>query len=232
MHERRFVESFNAAIEGFIYVLKTERNMRFHYIAALVILLLGLCFNFSLLEMFLLSATITLVLVAEMLNTTVELLVDWIGAELHPAARIIKDVGAGAVLVAALNALIVGYLLFSRKVPFEIGVVITKLRQSPWHITLISIILVLGLSVLGKVIFHKGTPLRGGMPSGHAAAAFSMWTVIVFLTTNSIITFLTFVMAFLIARHRLKDGVHTIPEVVVGGVLGVLVTTLVFQLLR
>jgi diacylglycerol kinase (ATP) len=59
-----------------------------------------------------------------------------------------------------------------------------------------------------------------------------MWTVIVFLTTNSIITFLTFVMAFLIARHRLKDGVHTISEVVVGGVLGVLVTTLVFQLLR
>jgi diacylglycerol kinase (ATP) len=74
--------------------------------------------------------------------------------------------------------------------------------------------------------------MRGGMPSGHAAIAFSMWTIIVFLTRNPIVIILAFVMAFLIARHRIKDSIHSIEEVAVGGVLGALVTTMVFQLLR
>jgi len=59
-----------------------------------------------------------------------------------------------------------------------------------------------------------------------------MWTIITFLTNNTIVMTLAFVMAFLIARHRVKDAVHTVWEVVAGAFLGVLVTTLVFQLLH
>ena len=107
-----------------------------------------------------------------------------------------------------------------------------KIGQSPWHLTFISIIVVLALTILGKVFLHSGTPLRGGMPSGHAAVAFAIWTIIVFLTNNSIVVILTFLMAFLIARHRVKDAVHTVWEVIAGSVLGVLLTTLIFQLFR
>ena len=232
MRERRFVESFNAAIEGFIYVLKTERNMRVHYMAALFFLALGIYLNFTHIELLILCVTITLVLAAEMLNTTVELVVDMIETRFHPIARIIKDISAGAVLLTSINAIIAGYIMFSRRLPFRIEEEIVRIRQSPWHLTFISLILVLGIAVIGKILFHKGTPLHGGMPSGHAAVAFAIWTIIVFLTNNSVVVILTFLMEFLIARHRVKDAVHTVWEVIVGSSLGVLLTTLVFQLFR
>lgn len=232
MQERRFVESFNAAIEGFIYVLKTQRNMRIHFLSALLIILLAIYLNFTSLEMLVLCVTITIVLGAEMVNTTVELVVDMVKTEFHPIARIIKDISAGAVLLASINAVIVGYVLFSRRMPFRIEEEVARVRRSPWHLTFISFILVLGLTIIGKLIFHKGTPLRGGMPSGHAAVAFSIWTSIAFLTNNSIVIILAFVMAFLIARHRVKDSIHNVWEVLAGAALGLLLTTLVFQLFR
>ena len=232
MQPRKFVESFNAAVEGFIYVLKTERNMRIHFLAAFFFILLGIYLSFSVREILILTTAITLVLVAEMINTAIEHIVDMIKTEFHPIARLIKDVGAGAVLLTAINAAIVGYALFARKIPFNIDAEMARIRKSPWHITFLAVLLVFGLSIMGKIIFHRGTPLRGGMPSGHAAVAFSIWTVIAFLTNNSIVVALSFVMAFLIARHRVKDAVHTFWEVLAGSILGVLVTTLVFQLLR
>ncbi len=232
MQERTFVESFNAAVEGFIYVLKTERNMRVHFLFSLFFLLLGVYLSFTYLELLALTIAITLVLATEMVNTAIEFVVDMVKSEFHPIARIIKDVGAGAVLLASINAAIVGYVLFARKIPFSIDVEMAKIKQSPWHITFIALILVFGITIIGKILFQKGTPLRGGMPSGHAAIAFSIWTIIGFLTNNSIVMALSFVMAFLIARHRIKDAVHTFWEVLAGAIIGILVTTLIFQLFR
>ncbi len=232
MQERGFVESFNAAVEGFIYVLKTERNMRLHFLSALFFILLGLYLNFSYLEMLALTITITLVLASEMINTAVELTIDILQSEFHPIARIIKDVSAGAVLLTAINAVIVGYALFSKKIPFNVETQITRIKGSPWHSTFIALIIVFGASIMGKILFHKGTPLRGGMPSGHAAIAFSIWTIIAFLTNNTIVIVLSLLMAFLIARHRLKGAVHTFREVLAGAILGILLTTLVFQIFR
>ena len=232
MQERRFVESFNAAVEGFIYVLRTERNMRIHFLAAFFFILLGIYLNFTYLELAVLSITIILVLVSEMVNTAVELIVDMIKSEFHPIARVIKDVSAGAVLLTSINAMVVGYVLFSKKFPFNIADTLMSIRHSPWHVTFMALISVFGATIIGKALSRKGTPLRGGMPSGHAAIAFAIWTVIVFLADNSVVVILTFLMAFLIARHRVKDSIHTIWEVVAGGILGLLATTLIFQLLR
>jgi len=233
MRESKLVESFNAAIEGFLYVIKTERNMRIHILFAIFILLLGIYLNFTHVEMMILAISVTLVLVAEMINTAIELIVDIIvQMEFHPIAKVIKDTSAGAVLVTVINAVIVGYMLFAGKIPFTLEEGITRLGQSPWHLTFIAIIVVLSLTILGKVTLRSGTPLRGGMPSGHSAIAFSMWTVIAFLTHSAVVMLLAFVMAFLIARHRIKDSIHTIWEVVAGAILGVLTTGLIFQLLH
>lgn len=233
MRQIKLFESFNAAIEGFFYVIKTERNMRIHFLLAIFILLLGIFLNLTSSEMMILVVAVTLVLAAEMINTAVELIVNtFVRTEYHPIARIIKDVSAGAVLLAAIGATIVGYLLFAGRFPFTIEEGIMRIGNSPWHLTFISIIIVLTLTIFGKIILHRGTPLRGGMPSGHSAIAFSIWTIIAYLTHNTIVIILAFVMAFLIARHRIKDSIHTIWEVVAGGILGVLATTLIFQLLR
>jgi diacylglycerol kinase (ATP) len=231
MRGSRFVESFNAAIEGFFYVLRTQKNMRVHVLFTILIILLGVYLNFTRVELLVLCGTITLVLATEMLNTTVELMVDMLKSEFHPLARVVKDVAAGSVLVTSVNAVVVGYVLFVRRLPFSVEDGLMNIRKSPWHITFICLILVMAFVILGKIFFHKGTPLRGGMPSGHAAIAFSMWTIIMFLTASNTIIALSFIMAFLIARHRVKDGVHTIWEVIAGAILGVLTTLVVFQLL-
>ena len=230
MQLQGFVGSFNAAVEGFIYVLRTERNMKTHFLIALLFLLLGIYLNFSAVEIAILAITITLVLVVEMINTAIELTIDMIKTEFHPIARIIKDVSAGAVLLVSINATIVGYILFVKKIPFNVDTYLINVRTSPWHMTFMALILVFGSSILGKLIFHKGTPLRGGMPSGHSAIAFAIWTIIAFFTNNSIVIALAFLMAFLIARHRVKDAVHTVWEVIAGAILGILLTTLVFQI--
>ncbi|MDD5496790.1 MAG: diacylglycerol kinase, partial [Candidatus Omnitrophica bacterium] len=209
MHERRFIESFNAAVEGFIYVLKTERNMRIHFLSAFFFILLGVYVNFTYIEMLALCVTIVLVLASEMVNTSVELIVDMIKSDFHPIARLVKDISAGAVLLTSINAVIAGYILFFRKLPFNVTQAMESIRHSPWHVTFLALIVVFGSTITGKMLSRKGTPLRGGMPSGHAAIAFSIWTIIVFLTNNSIVIVLTFLMAFLIARHRIKDSIHT-----------------------
>lgn len=232
MQIQTFIDSFNAAVEGFIYVLKTERNMRTHFLAAFFFILLGIFLNFNLWEMMALLIIITIVLVVEMVNTALELTVDMIKPEFHPIARAIKDIAAGAVLLSSLNAAIVGYMLFSSKIPFNVNTQMMNIRTSPWHMTFMALILVFGSSIIGKLLFHKGTPLRGGMPSGHSAIAFSAWTIIAFFTNNSIVIALTFLLAFLIARHRVKDAVHSVWEVIAGGILGVLLTVTLFQIFR
>ncbi|MFC1577273.1 diacylglycerol kinase [Candidatus Omnitrophota bacterium] len=232
MRERKFLESFNAAIEGVVYVIQTQRNMRVHFLATFLIVLVAIYMNFTGTELILLCVTIALVIASEVFNTAVELIVNMIQSESNPAAKVAKDVSAGAVFLTSVNAVIVGYILFSRRIAISIEDGIARLRSAPWHITFISLIIVFGLVIIGKLVFYKGELgfLRGGMPSGHAAMAFSMWTTITFLTRNEVAMALSFVMAFLIARHRIKDFVHSIWEVVAGGLLGSLITILIFQL--
>jgi len=232
MKNKTFIDSLNAAVEGFIYVMKTQRNMRIHFLLGIFVLIMGIYLDLSKTDLLFVCVAISLVLICEMINTSMELTVDLVKDAFHPLARIIKDVSAGAVFISALNALVVGYIVFSRTLTFRIEDGIYRLKQSTWHITFIALIAVLFLVVLGKVISRKGTPFRGGMPSGHSAFAFSIWTIIAFLTQEGLITVLAFVMAALIARHRVIAKIHTAWEVFVGGLLGTLATAFVFQALR
>ncbi len=232
MGKLKIVDSFNYAIEGLIYVLKSQRNMRVHFLFAVLLLLLAIYLNISKIELLILLIAIAFVLFAEMMNTAVEYTIDLASKTVNPVARIVKDVSAGAVLLSAVTGLIVVYIIFFRhlNIPFESMVI--KIKQSPWHLTFIALILVLSLVIAGKVFSHSGTPFRGGMPSGHAALAFCIWTAILFSTSNNFIIILVFVLAFFVARSRTANAIHNIWEVLSGAVLGVLATTLVFQLLK
>lgn len=227
---RETFKSFNAAFIGFILVMRTQRNMRYHFLAALFIIILSTVLNVSKLELMILALTVTLVLVTEMLNTAAENIINIVKTKYHPLAKLVKDISAAAVLTTAINALIIGYAIFSSKIPFDIGGSISRLRNSSMHLTFISLILVIGLVISGKVLFHKGTPLSGGMPSGHSALAFAMWTVIVLITKDVLVSILSFFMAFLIARSRVHRRIHTLWEVLAGAILGALVTLVVFQI--
>lgn len=232
MAKSKIVDSFNYAVEGLFYVLRSQRNMRVHFLFAIFIVLFGIYLNLTGIELLVLFIALTFVLCAEIFNTAIEFTVDLISDKINPLARIIKDIGAGAVLLAALNGLVVCYVIFSRhlNIPFESAVI--KIEESPWHITFITLIIVLSLVIAGKVILHSGTPFRGGMPSGHAAFAFAIWTAILFFTSNDVVVILAFILAFLVARSRVVSTIHNAWEAASGAAIGVLATTLVFQLLK
>ncbi|HOB11748.1 MAG TPA: diacylglycerol kinase family protein [Syntrophomonadaceae bacterium] len=104
--------SFSYAIVGIIYALVRERNMRIHFLAACAAVALGIWLDISRMEWGLLSLTITLVIAVEMVNTAVEKTVDIITGEYHPLAKAAKNVAAGAVLLTAINALVMAYIIF------------------------------------------------------------------------------------------------------------------------
>jgi diacylglycerol kinase (ATP) len=147
----------------------------------------------------------------------------------HPLVRIAKDVSAGAVLIATITAIIVGYLILAKYLTEPVFTGLSYVLKSPWYITLISILSVLIVSVGIKIFLGKGTPFYGGMPSAHAALAFSVWTIVTLLTKNALVMTLTFVVALMAAQGRVASGAHTFREVLFGAVLGILLSLLVFQ---
>ncbi len=233
MHKRILFESFNYAIEGITYVLKTQRNMRVHFLLGFIALLLGLFLNFTKVELVLLLLTITFVLLAEMFNTGVELIIDLITDEFHPLARIIKDVCAGAVLISSINAVFVGYLLFLKNFPSDtLQFGIDYIRAKPLHITFISMVVVLITVILTKAKFGRGLPLRGGMPSGHSAVAFALWAVTLFISSSKLLIILVLILAVLVAQSRIRPGFHSLKEVIIGALTGIGLTSLIFFILK
>jgi diacylglycerol kinase (ATP) len=228
------IESFNYAIEGVIHVLRTQRNMRIHFAVAVVVIVIAAAVGVSKLELIALLISIAFVLVAEMINTAVEGAIDAATTSFDPMAKLAKDIAAGAVLIAAVNAVAVGYLVFAGKAADKSARVLDKLKDAPAEITLIALVLTVIIVIATKAWTGRGTPLRGGLPSGHAAVAFAGWMAATYIVGDSqrfIVSALTFIMALLVAQTRVESGFHSALEVAYGGALGALVTLSVFQLL-
>jgi diacylglycerol kinase len=107
-----FLRSFRFALEGLVYVVRTQRNARVHLLITGLVIAGGLYFRVSAVEWAVLMATIGLVLSAEAINTVVELAVDLLVQHQDPRAKVAKDAGAGAVLIAAICAVGVGVAIF------------------------------------------------------------------------------------------------------------------------
>ena len=105
-------KSFVFAFSGLKTAIKKEPNFRIHIIFAVVTILAAYFFGFSLLEWLILALTIFLVMVFELLNTTLEAVVDLVSPEVKSQAKVAKDVSAAAVLLTAIFAIIVGLILF------------------------------------------------------------------------------------------------------------------------
>lgn len=233
MRKRSIISSFNYAVSGIILALKTEKHMRIHYGIAIGVILLSLFFDFSRTEFLLLLFAISLVIVAEMINTALEKVVDLITKDYHPLARLVKDISAGAVLIAAINSIVVGYLLFFDRLNNYSELLFVKIRKSPVHLTFVALILVILFTIGLKAKFYRGrgTHFQGGTVSGHAAISFCVATIVAFLAHEVLVTTLTFSLAFLVGESRVEGKIHSVSEVVLGSVLGILVGILVFQII-
>src|SRR3954449_9191206 len=123
--------SFNYAFEGVIHVLRTQRNMRIHFAIAAVVLVLAFVYDVTRLELIALMISIAFVLIAEMVNTAVEATIDLSTPSFDPLAKIAKDLAAGAVLIASINAIAVGYLVLADRLARPSAEFVNKLGDAP-----------------------------------------------------------------------------------------------------
>jgi diacylglycerol kinase (ATP) len=227
---RSILWSFNYAIEGMVYALRTQRNMRIHVAAAILTLVGSLVLGVDRVSLAAIVFAISLVFVAELINTAIEAAVDVATDRYDPLAKVAKDVSAGAVLIAAMNALVVAYLVLFAPLKRVATQGLSWMKMAPTSLTVIA----LGLVLLGVLVFksasREGTFMQGGWPSGHTAVAFGAATAIGFVTGSAGVLVLCLGIAALVAQSRVEGEIHSIPQVVLGALLGVLIVTAVFQL--
>ena len=226
------IDSFNFAFEGIIHVLRTQRNLRIHFAVAVAVLIFALIVNVTKMELIALLISVTFVLIAEMLNTAVEAAIDIATTSFDPMAKLAKDIAAGAVLIAAINAIAVGYIVFSSKVADRSSNLLDRLRHEPSELTLVALVLTIIVVIATKAYTGRGTPLRGGVPSGHAAVAFAGWMAATYAAGEShrfLVSSIALIMAILVAQTRVESGVHSALEVTYGALVGALATLVVFQ---
>jgi len=207
--------------------------MRIHMLAAVIVLVAALATSVTRLELIALLLAIAFVFITEMLNSALEQAIDLSTTSFDPLAKLAKDIAAGAVLIATLNAIAVGYLVFSGQVADRSARLLDRLRDAPAQLTLIALVVTIILVIAAKAYTGRGRPLSGGLPSGHAAVAFAGWmaaTLVIGDSHRFLISTLTLIMALLVAQTRVESGIHSALEVTYGGVLGALVTLAVFQL--
>ena len=229
------MEKVNYAIEGIIYTVRTQKNIRYHFLAAAFVLLAIVLLPVTKVDCLLLMGIIALVLIVEVLNTAIEQLVDMVSPHMNQRAKMVKDIAAGAVLISAIASIILGSLIF---IPYLLSPASRTLRflhglsknEFAAYAVLFSLLVVIILIVVAKAKYGKGEPLHGGMPSGHSAVAFSIGTAVVFLSSNPIIIVLTFCLAIMVSHSRLLLKIHTHKEVVAGALVGTIVTAFIFIL--
>lgn len=109
----KLYHSFHYALQGIKHALKNDQNLRIHFVVAALVIIASLIFHVNPFEMGILGIMILLVITAEMINTTIEEMVNLITIEHRKEAKTAKDVAAGMVLLIASGSIIVGFLIFA-----------------------------------------------------------------------------------------------------------------------
>ncbi len=226
---RSIIWSFNYAIEGIVWALRTQRNMRLHLVMAFVVTVGSLFLGVGRQGLVAIVFAVALVLMAELFNSALEAAVDVSTERYDPLAKIAKDTAAGAVLVASINALIIGYLVLFEPVKRLLQSGLDVVTFAAPDLTVLALALVLLAVILMKAVSREGTWMQGGWPSGHAAIAFGAATIIGFVTGSAAALALAYFVAFLVAQSRIEAEIHSVAQSIVGAVLGVVIVTLVYQ---
>lgn len=231
LKNHNFAEAWKNAFNGIIYATTTQGNIKKQLIIAVVVVIISLFFNLSKAEFLCFLFTIVLIIFAEMVNTAIETVVDLYVDVYHPKAKIAKDVAAGGVVIATINAVIVAYFLFFDKIS-DIGLnFIENVTNSPMHLAfsvmIVTIIAILALIAYARTNKHKGLNAKF-VPSGHTTIAFATNTIIWLLTNNIVILMLSLIMAILIAESRVAAKEHKLSEIIFSACFGMVATLILY----
>lgn len=227
---RKWRRSFRYAYEGIKYALDTQRNMKFHFCVAFLVLLAALFIHLSKTDILFILLAVTLMIVTELINTAVEKTVDLAMPERHPLAKIAKDVAAASVLVSAVFAVVVGMVVFYE--PIDQLLRDARLQEtpiSPGTIWILIALVVLTVIVIETRFSDKGKLVR---PSLLTAIAFAISTVILNFTTQTIVALLAYTLAILILIVLYDKKTRPFPALFLGALIGTVVTLLAFSCLN
>lgn len=225
---RGWLESLNCAIEGVLYAFKTQKHVKIHFIIAAAALFLSIFLKLPMVEFVLFAIAVIMLLFAELFNTAIEEAVNLVEERHHKIAKNAKDVSAGAVLISAIGVAIMVYMISSKYLHEPASVALRQAQAFSGHLAVIALLLVLIAVVVFKATVGKGTPLHGGLPSGHSAVAFSLASSITLLTLNPLVSVFSFALASMVSHSRLLGRIHTRLEVFLGALLGIGLTLLIF----
>lgn len=235
LYNRNFIQACNNAVNGIVYCATTQTNIRKQLVLGTIILILSLFYDLTTAEFLCLTFSVFFVIFAEMVNTAIETIVDLLVDVYHPKAKIAKDVGAGAVVLSATNAIVVAYFLFFKETQLiKISdTIFSKMVASPGHLTFVAIILTVIAVIVAKAN-AKTKEIRSGVksnfiPSGQSAVAFAILTTIWLNTRNPIVFCLALVLSMLVAGNRMNDT-RRFAEVLFGAFMGMLIVLLVYGL--
>lgn len=228
---RSLARSFNYAIEGVIHVLRSQRNLRIHMMVAAVVLAASVILRVPRVEFLILLFAIALVIVAEMTNSAIESAIDIFTTTHDPLAKAAKDVAAGGVLVASMAAVIIGFFVFFPRLNPITLMAMEQVRSLPPNVTFAALLLTVIAVISLKAMAHERSFLRGGWPSGHAALAACLFTAIAYVSKEPFVATLGLLMGLLVMQSRIEAGIHSVMQIVVGATVGVIITTLIFQVL-
>lgn len=113
---RKFLKSLSNAVEGLIITIKTQRNFVIHIIVAAIVTFFSIWFQLNSEQTMWIVVSVLIVLITELLNTSIESLVDLVKPEFHDKAKIAKDASAAMVLVASFLAVFIGCIIFGEKI--------------------------------------------------------------------------------------------------------------------
>lgn len=232
-----FIEACNNAVNGIIYAATTQRNIKIQLVLAVIVMILCLFYGLETTEFLCLTFAVFLVIFAELINTAIETVVDLFVDVYHPKAKIAKDVAAGAVVLAACNALVVGYFIFFKAENLKAisDSIFNNMVKSPQHLAFVAIMLVIIAVIAIKASCSKkkerGQLIKEGfVPSGQSAIAFAALTAI-WLNSKDIVTFaLALILSILVLGNRVFSNSRTKAEVIFGACMGVLIVLLVYGL--
>lgn len=113
---KKLINSFKYALQGFASSFRTERNMKIHVVATILVIILGIYLKLNLIEWSIITIAIVIVISAELFNTAIETIVDMVSPQKNEKAKLAKDISAGAVLILAIGSAIVGFIIFLPKI--------------------------------------------------------------------------------------------------------------------
>lgn len=228
---KTFATAAKHALDGIIRAFKTERNLRIDYVIGLFVLIGSLFFDFTKTEFACLCLTIGFVIFAEMINSTVEYIVDLITDKYDDRAKAAKDIAAGGVLIASIVAVIVAYFLFADKLYNATTAVLNSILSSKLYILLVIVFGVVLLAVILKGFFGKGANYSQSHPSVRVALAFALTTFVYIVTKDIFVGAIAFILSIMIAQIRIENTKIRPIYIILSALLGILVVLIIYQVI-